>query len=151
MADKPRLRPNPTVGISDLMLPLQKHMQRERNRDVSKWLLTNPLLKWTQTQAPNLHHLASINDLLIEYLKITPNTVVSGKKHRDALKCLNTEMEEGQGILKINFTSMHERDFIDVVDEQVRISLSMVKTLVENAKIRSRAMKACLIIFKKRN
>ena len=146
MADKPRLRPNPTIGISDLMLPLQKHMERERSRDVSKWLLPNPLLKWRQTQAPNLHHLANINDLLIEYLKITPNTVVSGKKHRDALKCLNNEMVEGQGILKINFTSMHERDFIDVVDEQVRISLSMVKTLVENAKIRSRAMKACLKI-----
>ena len=146
MADKPRLRPNPTVGISDLMLPLQKHMQRERSRDVSRWLLRDPLLKWTQTQAPNLHHLASISDLLIEYLKITPNTVVSGKKHRDALKCLNNEMVEGQGIMKINFTSMHERDFIDVVDEQVRISLSMVKTLVENEKNRSRAMKACLKI-----
>ena len=109
-------------------------------------LLPNPLLKWTQTQAPNLHHLASISDILIEYLKITPNTVVSGKKHRDALKCLNNEMVEGMGIMKINFTSMHERDFIDVVDEQVRISLSMVKTLVENAKNRSRATKACLKI-----
>ena len=146
MSDKPRLRPNPTVGISDLMLPLQKHMQRERSRDVSKWLLRDPLLKWTQTQAPNLHHLASINDLLIEYLKITPNTVVSGKKHRDALKCLNNEMVEGHGIMKINFTSMHERDFIDVVDQQLRISLSMVKTLAENATIRCRAMKACLKI-----
>ena len=92
-----------------------------------------------------MHHLASITNLLIEYLKITPNTVVSGKKHRDALKCLNNEMVEGQG-MKINFTSMHERDFIDVVDQQLRISLSMVKTLVENATIRSRAMKACLKI-----
>ena len=146
MADKPRLRPNPTVGISDLMLPLQKHMQRERSRDVSRWLLRDPLLKWTQTQAPNLHHLASISDLLIEYLKITPNTVVSGKKHRDALTCLNNDMGEGQGVLKINFTSTHERDFIDVVDQQLRISLSMVKTLTENATIRSRAMKACIKI-----
>ena len=146
MAGTPRLRPNPTIGISDLMLPLKKHMERERNRDVSKWLLPNPLLKWTQTQAPNLHHLASINDLLIEYLKITPNTVVSGKKHREALKCLNNEMVEGHGIMKINFTSMHERDFIDVVDQQLRISLSMVKTLAENEKNRSRAMKACLKI-----
>ena len=146
MADKPRLRPNPTIGIGDLMLPLKKHMERERNRDVSKWLLPNPLLKWTQTQAPNLHHLASISDLLIEYLKITPNTVVSGKKHRDALTCLNNEMGEGQGVLKINFTSMTDRDFIDVVDEQVRISLSMVKTLAENKHIRYRAMKTCLKI-----
>ena len=146
MPDKTRLRPNPTIGIRDLMLPLKKHMERERNRDVSKWLLPNPLLKWTQTQAPNLHHLASISDLLIEYLKMTPNTVVSGKKHRDALTCLNNEMGEGQGVLKINFTSMTDRDFIDVVDEQVRISLNMVKTLAENEQIRSRAMKACLKI-----
>ena len=130
MAAKARLRPDPTIGVSDLMKPLQTYMSDKGTRDVSKWLLPDPPLKWSQ--APNISFLAEIHSLLIEYLKIAPNTVISIKKHREALKMLNCEQVSGKGTLKINFTSLPDTDFLDSIDEQLRICLHMTKVLFES-------------------
>ena len=54
-------------------------------------------------------------------------------KHRAALKALNQEVVEGQGLLKINFTDLADDIFFDQVDDRIRVLLRHFRISICNS------------------
>ena len=75
---KSRLIADPSVGVSDLMEPLTKQEKNEKN-------IFKLIVAWMASLAP----------LFKEYIKIAPNSIISGKNQ------------------KVNFTRKATVDFVD--------------------------------------
>ena len=119
---KSRLIADPSVGVSDLMEPLTK-LIKEKNEKNILWKSATPVA-WMASLAP----------LFKEYIKIAPNSIISGKKHKLGV----TRLEEGQ---KVNFTRKATVDFVDWVDDTVRMGLSHFRTLKQQPDAKERAFK----------
>ena len=84
--DLKRLTPNPCICVSDLMKPLHAfHKQGDAESDVSKRIVPKDERSITWKTAPNASWLASIASLLDGYLRITPDAIISSKKHKIAI------------------------------------------------------------------
>ena len=68
------------------------------------------------------------------YLRLAPNAMISGKKHRTALtRLLETK--------KANCSKKSDSDWVDATDELIRVGLSHVRKLKQNDLLRQRCYK----------
>ena len=120
LAGKPRLVADPTVGVGDLMQPLMGLVQEKMETNIFKLIQPPPNTSWKS--AVPVAWLAGLATLFKDYVKIASNACISSKKHKMALSRL---MEKES----VNFTRKSSSDFIDMVDDTIRMGLAHLRTL----------------------
>ena len=120
MASKPRLIADPSIGVSDLKRPLEQFIIKIGDKNIVKHIQPPPGISWKG--ACPVSWLAGLAPLLEEYVKVAPNGVITSKKHKIALE----RLEEDQ---KVNWTRKPTSDFLDLMDDWVRMALSHLRTL----------------------
>ena len=94
-----RLVPDPSVGVSDLMTPLETWFKNAGTRNIAH-LLGRPVgLTWKQ--APNPVWLAKLKPFIMDLLPVSAHLVFASKKLKGALVKLNLKE-------KINYGSLVE-------------------------------------------
>ena len=125
-----RLSADPTIGVADLMGPLDQFMKDRGSRHLMEML--KPPEGVARKSAPDCNWIAKNASLWICYLKMAPNTMLPGKKHRIAIEKLDQQM-------KTNFTKMTAEDFSDKIDFYVRMALKFIRELKQSAMTKERA------------
>ena len=129
---KTRLVADPSIGVSDLMSPLQKLIEARDDRNVFKLVQAPPNVSW-KSGTP-VQWLCNLAPLWISYVKISPNTIISGKRHKQALLRLD-ETE------KINYTKKPTNDLVDILDDTIRMGLSHLRQLKQFPDAKERAFR----------
>ena len=129
-----RLVANPAVGVSDLMQPLQAFLDSKGDRNAFKLLQAPANVTWKS--ATPAEWLASLSPLFLSYVEISQNAVISSKKHRAAL----TKLDEDK---RMNFTKKPTVDFVDYLDDLIRMGLSHFRSLKQNPELKERALRKC--------
>lgn len=72
----------------------------------------------------------------MDYIRIAPNTVLSGKKHKAAI----CRIDEGN---RVNFTKKSPSDFYDQVDDAIRMGLSHLRQVKQCPSRRDQVYRKC--------
>ena len=134
LSQKPRLTADPTVGVGDLLEPLKTLMEDEKEDNLMKLIEPPSTASW-KSGCPTCW-LASLGDLFKKYVKVAPNSIISSKKHKTAIERLAANK-------KINFTRKSNDDFVDAVDDHIRIGLSHLRQLKQDPKKKEQAFRNC--------
>ena len=127
---KQRLTYDPTVGVSELMQPLKKFIKAKDDKNVYKMVMPPPQTGWKN--ATPVGWLCGLAPLFKSYLELAPNSIISKKRHKSALM----QLEENE---KVNFTKKTLQDFVDQVDDALRMGLSHLRLLKQVPEAKERA------------
>ena len=127
-----RLSADPTIGVADLMGPLEKYMTSKGDRNILT--MVRPPSGVTQKTAPDLLWLNKNHTLYMEYAKVAPNSMIPPKKHRTALERLDCQT-------KCNFTKSTSEDWADQVDSAIRLALKQFRDLKKDVVAKERAFR----------
>lgn len=130
-----RLVADPTVGVGDLAQPLEKFAAEEQEPNIHK-LLSPPASASWKSGCPT-SWLASLNPLFKSYVEVAPNTIISSKKHRQAI----VRLLENKKI--VNTTRKTSEDFADIIDDIVRMGLSHFRILRQHSEKKEQAFRKC--------
>ena len=117
-----RLVVDPDQTVADLMKVLSDFMAEHGTRDIVKLTACPAGTGMTWKSAPCIRWLAGLASLYVAYAKFAPNGLISGKKHKLARECLNS-------LEPINFTKKSNADFVDMIDERIRIGFKQFRTV----------------------
>ena len=98
-----RLTADPTVSVGDLAAPLDKFAAEEQEPNIHKLLSPPSTASW-KSGCPT-SWLASLKPLFQSYVEVAPNTVISSKKHRQAV----VRLLENKKV--VNTTRKNSEDF----------------------------------------
>jgi len=90
-----RLVADPLVGVADLMQPLENLLQREKGINLTKYIQPPSTVSWKS--AVPLKWLCKHQELFMEHINISKNTIISGKKHKLALEKLHHQYGDARG------------------------------------------------------
>ena len=127
-----RLSADPTIGVADLMGPLEKYMTMKGDRNILT--MVRPPSGVTQKTAPDPLWLNKNFALYMEYAKVAPNSMIPPKKHRTALERLDCQT-------KCNFTKSSSEDWADQVDSAIRLAMKQFRDLKKDVVQRERAFR----------
>lgn len=129
---KMRLVHDPSVGVSDLMMPIKNMISAKDDRNIYKLVMPPPGVTWKS--ATPVTWMANLSALFKDYVRVAPNTVLSAKKHKQALVRLDdTE--------KLNYTRKVQADFVDAVDDALRCGLAHFRSLKQMDDAKTRAFR----------
>ena len=134
-----RLTADPMIGVADLVDPLKNYLESEKDDNAMKLLQPPATASW-KSGCPT-SWLASLSELWKSYVKLAPNTLIPSKKHRTALGRLCATK-------KINYSSKKDDDFVEKLDDYVRMGLSHLRQL---SKIQKRKSKPFASVTKTSN
>ena len=134
LCSKSRLVADHTVGVADLMKPLEAFLEKTKDRNLWKQIQPPHGTSW-KTSTPSTW-LCQLDTLFLEYIRIAPNTVISGKKHKNAI-CRIDETN------RVNFTKKSRSDFYDLVDDAIRMGLSHLRQVKQCPARREVAYRKC--------
>ena len=119
-----RITVDPAIGVMDLQRVLVRHMELQPEKDL--WaLLRHPTNSvWSWKTAVSLQWLAQAKDLLADFCRIAPNGLLPAKKLRIAIHRLVTDSNK-----KVNRTQYHTDDFVDQLDQRIRVLLAQARSL----------------------
>ena len=126
---KQRLMADPAVGVSDLMGPIESFIQAKDDRNL---MAPPPNVKW-KSGTP-VAWTAALSPLFKSYALIAPNSIISSKKHKQAL----VRIEEKE---RINFGKKSVSDFTDAVDDIVRMGLQHFRHLKQRPDLKERTFR----------
>ena len=97
------------------------------------WQMLEPLasLQCNSGTPPSI--LRDFAPLALLHVRVCKKGLVPSLKHRAAFKKLNSEIVDGQGLLKINFTDLADEIFIDQIDDRIRVLLKHFRICVCNS------------------
>ena len=124
--------PDPSIGISDMMKPLETFMTVSDTRNL--WVLLDRPAGVTWKTVPHPSWLAHMASLMCDFASVSPGLVFSSKKLKNCLEKLNNKE-------KINWTKKSDDDFFDWADESIRIACKQYRDLKNDPKINERAFK----------
>ena len=127
-----RLSADPTIGVADLMAPLENYMITKGDRNILN--MVRPPTGVTQKTAPDLLWLNKNYQLYLDYAKVAPNSMIPPKKHRTALERLDHHT-------KCNFTKATTEDWADQVDQAIRLAMKQFRDLKKEMIFRERAFR----------
>jgi hypothetical protein len=129
-----RLVPDPSVGVSDLMAPLETWFKNAKTRNIAH-LLGRPVgLSWKT--APNPVWLAKLKPFIMDLVPISAHLVFASKKVKGALvKCNLKE--------KINYSKKDDDDFLDVMDDTIRLACKQLRDLKNDQGQKARSLSKC--------
>ena len=125
-----RLSADPSIGVTDLMEPLSKYMEEKGDRNLIKLLHVSPTFSWKS--APGITFLSEHAPLFQRYAKIAPNSMLPPKKNKTAIERLDQQM-------KCNFSKQSTSDYVDLVDNIVRIAMKQYRGLAKGPHAKERA------------
>lgn len=128
---------DPTVGVADLMVPIERLLKREDGTsgfNLVKHLQPPSGVNW-KTATP-VEWLWKHRQLFSDYVQIAKNTLISGKRHKAALEKLETQYHVIQG-------KKSKEDGVDYIDDAIRMGLSHLRQLKQFPEKLSAAMRRC--------
>ena len=125
-------RADRSIGVADLMRPVQAFSEEMQDRNLLKLLSPTSGLTWKSAPCPEW--LAKLGPLFKNYCSVSPNSVIPPKKHRQALTRLHEASRQ-------NFTKKADSDFIDYIDEVLRIAMAQLRVLKQSPVAKERAYK----------
>ena len=129
-----RLTADPTVSVADLCGPLETYMDQDRENNVFKVLEPPPQASW-KSGCPT-GWLSGLADLFKAYVRVAPKTIVSAKKHKQAmLRLLETK--------RWGHSKKNNDDAADMMDDWVRMGLAHLRILKQHADKREQAFRKC--------
>ena len=134
LSARARLTADPMIGVGDLVEPLKNYLESEKDDNAMKLLQPPATASW-KSGCPT-SWLASLSELWKSYVKLAPNTLIPSKKHRTALGRLCTTK-------KINYSSKKDDDFVEKLDDYVRMGLSHLRQLKQDPKKKEQAFRKC--------
>ena len=124
-----RLVADPSIGVSDLMKPLQQFMESQNSRDLQAILKIPPGTSWKT--AVNIEWISHLSPLYRAYAAIASNTIIPPKKHKKALAELHS-------LGPVHSSKKADHDVFDYLDESIRIGFSHIRLLCQSPEARSR-------------
>ena len=124
MAFASRLKVDPAIGVMDLQKVLVQEMQRREDHNLWNSVKHPTNASWSWKTAPNMQWLAQARQLLCGFLEIAPNGLLPSSKLRLSLQRLVVDSS-----LKVNKTSYHTDDWVDQMDQRIRVLLSQLRAL----------------------
>lgn len=127
MAPKSRLSADPSVGVGDLQSAFKAFFEEEGSRDLHR--LLKPPIAMTWKSAPLAEWLGekSMANLFKRLFDVHSNGVLTGKKLKSAI--FKEQAVRG----RLNFTKKHDSDFVDDMDEQLRIAAALYRDLKKDS------------------
>lgn len=120
-----RLHPDPMVIVGDIQKALIEFMEEKGCNDLRLLVKAPTSVSWKS--APQEEWLSSHIALLIKMLvKTSPICVFASRKLKKAICKVNTEWK------RCNYSKKHDTDFVDYIDEQIRIACHQYRTLKED-------------------
>ena len=108
----------------------------EKTKDRNLWKQIQPPHGTSWKTSTPAAWLCQLDTLFLEYIRIAPNTVISGKKHKSAI-CRIDETN------RVNFTKKSRSDFYDLVDDAIRMGLSHLRQVKQCPARREVAYRKC--------
>lgn len=130
-----RLVADPTISVGDLAQPLENFAAEEQDPNIHKLLSPPSTASW-KSGCPT-GWLASLHPLFKSYIQVAPNTIISSKKHRQAI----VRLLENKKI--VNTTRKTSEDFADTIDDFVRMGLAHFRILRQNSEKKEQAFRKC--------
>ena len=143
MSGRSRLGPDPSVSIGDLEKKIFEVTERQGCKDLAK--LIHSKVKQTWRTAPDSDWLGcdGLADLLSSLFSLHRNGVLQSSKLKKAVLKLQTEKG------RLNFTKNHDSDWVDQIDDQVRITAQQYRSLKQDQVKYKRLVKKCSVQEKK--
>lgn len=132
-----RLAPDPSVGVHDLCRVLHELTERQGCKDVAKILHSSVKMTWKTAADGAWLGGDAVSDLYSSLFSIHSNGVLSSKKLKAAL--LKLQQEKG----RLNFGKLHDSDWADAMDEQMRIGAAQFRELRRDTVKYNRCIKKC--------
>ena len=108
----------------------------EKTKDRNLWKQIQPPHGTSWKTSTPATWLCQLDTLFLEYIRIAPNTVISGKKHKNAI-CRIDETN------RVNFPKKSRSDFYDLVDDAIRMGLSHLRQVKQCPARREVAYRKC--------
>lgn len=132
-----RLVADPTVGVADLMQPLERLLKKEDGLcgfNMVKHMQPSSGVSWKS--ATPVEWLWKHRGLFTDYVLIAKNSIISGKKHKTALEKLDTQYHLIQG-------KKTQEDGVDYLDDIIRMGLSHLRQMKQMPEKAAAAMRRC--------
>lgn len=126
MAGKPRLSADPAVGVADLQKALKEWLEEEGSYDVARLIKAPYQMSWKSAPSADWLGEGSMVSLFTRLFDIHTNGVLSGQKLKSAL--LKQSVKN-----RLNYTKKHDSDFLDFVDDQIRIAAGMYREICKSS------------------
>ena len=134
LGSKGRMVADPSIGVGDLMEPLKALVKRTNDKDLLTYLKPPFGAGWKS--AVPVDWLCSHSKLFADYLGLAKNSILSSKKHKNALE----KIDEEEGIIK---GKKLREDGIELIDDWLRMGLSHLRQCRQVEDVRARAQKRC--------
>ena len=126
---------DPSIGVADLMGPIKNLLERSEMDDFNLAKALQPPGGVSWKSAVPVDWLAKHHRLFGEYLGVAKNSLLPGKKHKDALERIdNNTRITGRKT---------QADGVDYLDDLIRMGLSHLRQCKQNPKIREVAWRKC--------
>ena len=126
--------PDPSVGVSDLMAPLEAWFTKAKTRNIAQLVGRPAGLTWKT--APNPVWLAKLQPFMMDLVKISAHLVFASRKLKGALVKLNIKE-------KINYSKKDDDDFCDLMDDSIRLACKQLRDLKTDTLQKARAVSKC--------
>lgn len=134
-AMKPRLIADPGISVRQLMEVLRLFALHLGTKDFHCWIAPAKYMKLNWQSPPERDFLVKVSGLAYDLAQLAPNSKLSSRKLRDALKGL---LDSGD---IQNQTNRSDDKFIDNADLLVRIAMSMFRNLKRDLTLREPFLK----------
>jgi hypothetical protein len=104
------------------MQPLENLLQREKGINLAKYIQPPSGVSWKS--AVPVEWLCKHQELFMDYINISKNTIISGKKHKLALEKLHHQYDILGG-------RKSTQDAVDYVDDTIRMALSHLRQMCQ--------------------
>lgn len=124
---KSRLSADPSVGVSDLQNAFKEWFDEQNCQDMARLLKAPYSMTWKS--APTAEWLGDLpmSRLFKRLFSLYTNGVLASKKIKAAL--LKQQTAGG----RLNFTKKHDSDFVDAMDEQLRIGAAQYREIKKDS------------------
>eukprot|EP00438_Fugacium_kawagutii_P035503 Skav236424 [mRNA] locus=scaffold4432:3940:4977:- [translate_table: standard] len=132
---KSRLSADPSVGVSDLQNVFREWFDEQNSQDMARLLKAPYSMGWKS--APTAEWLGDqpMSSLFKKLFSLYTNGVLASKKVKAAL--LKQQTAGG----RVNFTKKHDSDFVDAMDEQLRIAAAQYREIKKDPSKYSRCVR----------
>ena len=127
-----RLKYDPAKGVMDLQKVIIQYLKQQA------LCLKHPIgAAWSWKTAPCVRWIAQASERLLGFIKVAPNGLLPSSMLKLCLQRMLADPQHQQ----LNETEYHQDDFIDQVDNRIRVLLSQCRSLKKSD--------ACLASMKK--
>ena len=136
----PRLKPDPSVGVRDLMKPVMGFLKEKSEKDLLTLLEPSSEVSWKTRPLPVW--LCNVAPLLQNLLKVDAKCIFPAKKLAEALAKIQKDH------YRINFTRMKDDQFIDKACLYIRVAAAQLRELATKPDQYQRTMRKASIVEK---